>query len=257
MEDSAALFEEPATPEYALAVLRNSSAAARPDDPRFPRASFETTIADWRASLGGSGDASHLGENFNAMFRLNLSAGQWRGALEPTTQRTLGELCVFIARHARRPRIRPAKRWGLTDRAAGAFLTVRFLLTEAGANPWWIGPSSLLAPYASRYLNVFLNDLRRLAPGVLPEARMRFVSPGQKLMLALIAGTPAAGFGICSGRPWIAATGIVTAIGALAAIWYPHRQGLPAVHFGELKTFRDLAELLAASDAVADAHSRE
>jgi len=244
--------DAPATPEYVLAVLQDMHRQACQFDPEVDSdatLSFETTVAEWRKACDLVG-SRELGRAHNEMWGMNCSDAEWKGVLEPASQRHLSDVCQLIARRTIHRIIRAANIFGRECAPAGAFLTIRSLLQQAGVPAANIAPSTPLAPFTRRYSPVFLGPISRLAPGTLPPVRFR---------------TPvydAAIWGIFAATILFLAGGIATALfdqgylftiaGVLlfafcyALSWFSARHVLPAsVQFGDLKTFRDLAVVLA------------
>jgi hypothetical protein len=242
--------EEEATLEYVLAVLRDEHRQQCRYDPEADAEvslSFATTVKAWREACDLL-EWRPLGRALNRTWEINCSDVEWRAVLEPEGRRTLAHVCELIARHARRPCIRPATVLGCNGLAAGAFLTIRSLLQEAGAPAEAITPSTSLTEYARRYSRVFLLQISRLAPGALPLVRVQaplyyaalwaMVIAWLGLLVGLIVGA-FSGFHILtigSGSLFLLSYGLIH----IAAKLPPAR-----VEFGELRTFRDLAVLIA------------
>ena len=92
--------------------------------------------------------------------------------LAPAGQRTLRGLCEFIAEGALRPAIEPLRILGGSCLPAGAFLAIRSMLREAGADADRVMPSTPLDEFARHYPGVFLGPISRLAPNTLPPVSM-------------------------------------------------------------------------------------
>jgi hypothetical protein len=171
--------------------------------------------------------------------------------LEPLARHTVREVCEFIAARIRRPVIRPWRHIAGECLPAGAFLTVRSMLAEAGANPDRITPSTSLRRYRTRYGQTLLSAIRRLAPDRVPgrnepmpwRAFLCVTLPGALIILLTLlgkAGVPIpvglllaeifGGFGVC-------------VFGMLRLRQWEYRKDL-----GELVTFRDLAYALAGQE---------
>jgi hypothetical protein len=240
-------IDEPATPEYVLAVLQDAHRQQCQHDPEAdPDAvlTFESTVVDWRAACDLVG-WRELGRAHNQLWGIACSDDEWREVLEPAGRRQLTGVCQLIAERTNRPRIRPARLLGSICAPAGAFLTIRSLLYAAGAPAGEIAPSTPLADYARRYAEVFLGPVSRLAPGALPPVRVRtpvYDSAVRGLLLAFVCVL----VGGCSGLHALTIAGIGLFVGSYALTWYSARCLLPAsVEFGELRTFRDLAVVVA------------
>src|SRR5579871_4381115 len=241
-------IDELATPEYVLAVLRDQHRQAC----QFGDADGnvvlmpDTTVAQWREACDLL-EWRELGRAENEFWGIKCSDAQWRRVLTPENKSRLADVCQFIAARARRPMIRPAAFFGSRCVSAGAFLTIRSLLADAGAQAKDIAPSTDLAPYTRRYHDVFLNSISRLAPGALPLVRIR-PTPNHNVVLALmLLGM------ICEIAGRGEETGCITIIGMLLiglcylSSFGKSRCSPTSVEFGELKTFRDLAVVVAAA----------
>jgi len=252
-------IDEPATPEYVLAVLRDMHRQQCQHDPEAgPGAvlSCDTTVAEWRDACDLL-EWRQLGRAYNQVWGIACSDDEWRAVLDPARQRRLADVCQLIAARAARPVIRPSRLLGSTCAPAGAFLTIRSLLHEAGAPAGEIAPSTPLTPYTRRFAEVFLGPVSRLAPGALPPVRIR-----TPVYDAAIWGIPVAlvclWIGACGGMHLLTVFGVVLVASVYALTWYAARCLLPAsVQFGELRTFRDLAIVVAEGspaepDAAAD-----
>jgi hypothetical protein len=244
-------LNEPATPDYVLAVIRDlhrQQCQYHPCTDPDVSLSFDTTILDWRDACDLL-EWRELGHAYNEIFRIHCSDADWCAALEPSDKKCLADVCELVARHAKRPRIRPVSLFGSTSPEAGAFLTVRALLHDAGADADEIAPSTPLAPYTRRYCPLFLGPIARLAPGVLPDVQIH-----TPLYDAAISGM---GIGFLLMRlgflmAWLFNVYVLIPLGGFvllvchAATWVTGQCLLPSsVEFGELRTFRDLATAIA------------
>jgi hypothetical protein len=175
MDIQYATTDEPATPEYVLAVIRDHHRQQYQfDDSADCEAvlTLDTTVAEWRDACDLLG-WRQLGDALNQIWGITCTDEEWRAVLEPNSEKRLADVCELIAKHARRRHIRPANLLGSPCESAGAFLTIRSLLHVAGACADEIAPSTQLAPYTRRYHDVFLVQLSRLAPGALPLVSIR------------------------------------------------------------------------------------
>ncbi|MBI1322718.1 hypothetical protein GC170_05985 [bacterium] len=252
-------IDKPATPKYILAVLQDMQRQQCQHDPEAnpgAKLSFETTVAEWRDACDLLG-WRELGRAYNQLWAIACSDEDWRTVLEPASQRRLAEVCHLIAARVARPTVRPSRMLGSTCAPAGAFLTIRSLLHDAGAPACEIAPSTLLAPYTRRFTEVFLGPISRLAPGALPPVRI--LTPVYDAAIwGILVAVVCLLVGACSGAHLLTVSGVVLFASAYALTWYAARCLLPAsVEFGELRTFRDLAVVVAGGspaepDAAAD-----
>ncbi|HKA07329.1 MAG TPA: hypothetical protein VKD71_08735 [Gemmataceae bacterium] len=245
-------IDEPATPEYVLAVLRDMHRQLCQWDPEADPAavvSFDTTVAEWRDACDLL-SWRELGRAYNQVWGIACSDEEWRAVLEPARQRRLADVCQLIAACAARPVIRPSRLLGSSCAPAGAFLTIRSLLHEAGAPAGEIAPSTPLAAYTRRFAGVFLGPVSRLAPGALPPVRARTPVYNAAIWGILVAVVCLL-VGAYGGVHFLTVAGVVLFASCYALTWYAARRLLPAsVEFGELRTFRDLAIIVAAANPV-------
>ncbi|HMF17181.1 MAG TPA: hypothetical protein VKE98_08240 [Gemmataceae bacterium] len=236
-------IDEPATPEYVLAVLRDMHRQQCQFDPEADSSavlSMDTTVEEWRDACGLV-RWRQLAHAYNEMWQLNCSDAEWRQVLEPAHRKRLAGVCALIAGRAIRRVIRPSQLLGNSCLSAGAFLTIRSILNDAGAPANEIAPSTPLAPYTRSYVEAFLGPISRLAPGALPLVRIRapvydtaMLGAGLALICSMV--------GAIIGSPVLAIFGVVLFAFCYGLTWFAARSLRPAsVEFGELRTFRDLA----------------
>jgi hypothetical protein len=211
--------------------------------------SVETTVAEWRDGYDLLG-WQEIGHAYNKYWGISCSDDEWRAVLEPPSRRRITDVCQLIATRAVRPLIRPALVLGSPCASAGAFLIIRSLLHDAGAQAEEIAPSTPLAPYTRRFTETFLGPISRLAPGSLPQIRIRtpFLDiVGWVVVVAVL--LVAVGMSI-GWRPFTV-FGVVLFVFCCTFIWYAWWHMLPgSVSFGEMKTFRDLAVAVAEKGTV-------
>jgi hypothetical protein len=236
----------PATPRYILDVMRDSHRQqCQIDTETEPESelTFETTVSDWCDTCDLL-DWRQLGRALDRAWRLGRPDAAWQSVLEPATDRKLRDVCEFIASGAVRHSIEPLSILGSTCFPAGAFLAIRWLLREEGADVESVTPSTPLDDYARRYLGVFLGPISRLAPNALPPVRVD--TPWHDLSYAgFLLGSLTAIVGSFAS-PVATVAGAVLVLAALIWSWFAARCLAPSkVDFGSLRTFRDLARVLA------------
>ena len=241
--------EEPATPEYVLSVIQDMHRQQSQYDTEADGEAlltFDTTVAEWREACDLLG-WRELGRGLNAIWGIERPEAEWEARRTLVVEKRSSDVCGFVARRAIRPRIRAAHLLGRTCVTAGAFLTIRSLLHEAGADARGITPSTPLSPYTRRYSHMFLDPVSRMAPGSLPPVRVSTPFYDASTcgcvvgMLILIGG-------YCAGLTLLAIVGGAVFVLAYALTWIAARCLLPSsVEFGNLRTFRDLAVALSGS----------
>jgi hypothetical protein len=245
--------DEAATPEYVMAVLSDIHRQQCQFDPEAERDAslgFDSTVEEWREACDLV-DWRRLGRAHNQFWGIHCLDDQWRAALEPAREKRLRGVCELIAGSARRSRIRPARLLGRACCAAGAFLTVRSMLKRAGANAEKITPSTPLASYTREQLDLFLGPISRLAPGALPPVRVHTPVYDSAMwgMLAGLGSFALAGLVCCAGGRMsgliLALLGFLLWLVCYPLTWISARMLPKNVEFGDLRTFRDLAIVLA------------
>jgi hypothetical protein len=252
MPASTYLVSVPVTPEYVLAVFRDQHRQlVRFDDgcDREVDLTLDSTIEDWRNAMDLV-ETRPLGRAMNDSWEIQLSDRQWHEVLHPARHRTLLGVAELIARHASRAELRPLAIAGTECLPAAAFLAIRDCLAADGADTSDVAPSTLLSDYARRHLGTFLNRISRLAPGALPDVKVRFPEDP----LDLLFGCGALLFWVAGilGKICESPVAYCMPIAAFLQLlhWTNARLGerplLNSVTFGELRTFRDLAKCVAA-----------
>lgn len=244
-----------ASPEFVLEVLRANhrhQCSCHPDAEPDVELSFDTTVAEWRVVRTLVGTA-RLAAALNDDWELRVPAAEWRAVLEPPKSRTLRDVCALIASHATQVEVLSVGRFGASSRSAGAFLAVRSILISAGANPASITPSRPIADLARRFPAEFLGPISKLAPDRLPtvaiKERAAVLLAVSSFVLLVLAPAAVLVAGWLGFRRWLTELGVVVAVlGALGVVGFllaARRAGPLEVRFGNLVTFRDLAEAIA------------
>lgn len=203
---------------------------------------FDTTVAEYEETFDVPRRVPELGRSFNAFFGLKIDRAICE-VLHPPKKRTLWDLCRFIvSRNAEAPALRAVPVLGSECPEAGAFVTIRALLRNAGAEVSDLAPSTPLAEYTRRHTRAFY-DLALMAPGKLPFAHVERDFVG--LLLVMLLGLSILALANLWYRSsellgWTMGTLLLSIVVAYVV---SHR--LPReVRFGELKTFRDLCRAL-------------
>jgi len=237
----------PATPEYVFELLRDLLAQRSP----WPVPANEVAFADVADELASQHYGPSLDDLDELLFDelgLDRFDEELTRELGPYWQRTVRDVCTFLAARITRPVVRPWRHIAGDCLPAGAFLTVRAMLANRGANPNRITPSTPLARYIRRYGEWLLPALARLAPGRVPTRTERFplwgflsilFAPMPMLLVLLLAE-----WGIQAPAWVIVATVFGGAPFTLLGFALMIREILRP-RLGELETFRDLAYCLA------------
>lgn len=252
MDANYPIIHEPATKEYVLSVFRHvhrqnlGELVDYPDE--IGELNFDTSVSDWIGTWDNEFLwTSEIGRSLNRWWKIDCSTAQWRDVLKPAGKKRLEDLCELIASRATQPRILPAHLLGRECDEAGAFLTIRSLLADAGADAHAITPSTPLAKFTRRHAPIFLGPISNLAPGALPPAKI-----DTSIHNAIVAITLLSLVLLCLAgfidSPELTIASIMTLVFSYAASWIAARWVPPVqVQFGDLTTFRDLARVVAAS----------
>jgi hypothetical protein len=255
------LDSELATPEYVLEVFRDwhrhaaTRGEADPDDPP----TFDTRWGRFRDEV--IGDVAlwfEVARFLNAVWGVSIPMREWNRLLLWRWGTTVGDVCELIARHARRPVVRPWRYLAGECVPAGWFLTARSLLARAGADPSAVTPSAPVGPFLHRHGGC-LAPLALAAPGRLPPTRRSYrpwrvrvpalLVLGPVGLLAAVLGPILLILGATTGNLTLAAVSAgLTAAGA-GGLWWTTRLTAPTgTEFVGLSTFRDLAYALAGQE---------
>ncbi len=153
------------TPEYVLQVFQDwhrQACAMLEADPEF-EVTFESTIDEWRVGYDLA-EWKDFARAMNDFWKIDVPLREWKECMTPPRRRRVVDVCELISRKALVPVIRPLR---ILDRdcfPGGAFLTIKALLKEAGADVERIGPSTMLSKYATRFTGVFLGEISSLVP---------------------------------------------------------------------------------------------
>jgi hypothetical protein len=163
-----------ATPEDVLAIFRDWYRFGLEYDPDAEPdydIDFGLTVCDWINACNLI-RPSALGPALGKDFGVQATRTEWLKVLEPGKQRTLKDVCEFIsARRGHVPTTSCFRIFGHDCSTAGAFLTLRTMLKENGADVTGLRPSSSVNAFIKKNNghNALLNAMCLLAPGVLPD----------------------------------------------------------------------------------------
>lgn len=250
MDTNHSTIDIPATRDYVLDVLVDEHRQqCHYDSSADPDASltFDSTVADWRNACDLIG-WRQLGHAMNEGWGTSFTNAQWRSALVPAKSKTLGNVCNLIATEATSPTIRPITLFDRPCRPAAAFLTIRSLLNDAGADVSSIGPSTLLDDFTKNYLLTFLGPISRLTPGAIPNVKIH--NPFyDTISVLMILSLPMLLGGWCLYVNALSPSVLILAILFHVASWLlqfmASKKKPKSVQFGNLQTFRDLATVIA------------
>jgi hypothetical protein len=238
--------EESVTPEFVLDVLvdiHRQQCQFDAETDSDAKLSSTTTVAEWRR-ICDLLPWRDLATGYNRWFGINCTLEAWQEVLMPEKRKTLADVCRLIASHAKFPKARPAMVLGCPCLSAGAFLTIRALLSKAGANVAQLAPSTLLGAYSRRYFETFIGPISWLEPGSVPAVKIHHPIYHSSVF-GILLGMLAILVGGCASLPWFTIIGCVVLVSSYMMTWVAARcLGPSRVEFGQLKTFRELATVI-------------
>lgn len=233
--------ELPATPEYILAVIKDSYRQQCQYDPEAEKGVLltpDSTIQEWRGACDLLG-WRQLAKAMNDWFKTDFSDEQWKAVLEPAKGKKLRDVCEMLATKAKRLEIKP---FGIGCVNAGIFLTIRSLLKRAGSQET-IKPSTPIAPFSRNYLGLFLSEIGQIEPSALPPVKIH--NPFYDYSIwAFLLGLAICGIGSFLS-PLLTIFGVFFTGLAYIAHWIAAKSRPRKVDFGSIETFRDLTLLIA------------
>jgi hypothetical protein len=215
---------------------------------------FDTTIDDWRMAEDLPAHRK-LGHGFNQYFEIDVGDDEWRRLLHPARAKTLREVCNTIARHARLPTVRRFGIFGGRCLSAGTFLTIRSSLAKAGVPVQGVRPTTRLDAIAREHFAEIIDVIGKISPGILPTAKLEKAYPrlsatllnvfGVTFLLLLLASIVDSFLGPLEGLLRLLAYGMAfVLVGAFIGLVIIERIPYKSVAFGDLRTFRDLTEMV-------------
>jgi hypothetical protein len=101
----------------------------------------EDSIFDWR-DMNDLVGWIELSKFQNEVFNLSLSRNEWLGAVSPESEKTVWQLCEFIAGHAKKEIIQPIRIFGKECFSAAIFFSLKRDLSKWGLDVKDVRPSS-------------------------------------------------------------------------------------------------------------------
>lgn len=247
-QTSSSLIEAPATPEYVLEVLLDQSRQEWSKSLNiFEEEEIPVTLD---SPLDTLFEACHLYDSaLISIFTKNwlgLSESDWTQVVSGPQMHTVRDFCERIAVRMTMPVISLQTFIGRTCRPASAFLAIRSLLQEAGVDVADVAPSTSLSKLTRQHLDLFLGPIAKLAPGGLSTVRVK--RPiwdtnwiGTAAILYYLTLCP-----LSVGYGTAAYLLSMFVLACLLIVAYGTKKRDPVrVRFGNLRTFRDLSELIA------------
>jgi len=210
--------------------------------------STEMTVSQWCDAMLID-QPWEIGGYLECTFEITCSRREWDSVLKPRKSKTLGAVCEFIASRARVLNAEPAQVLGVRCEKAGIFLAIRRRLEQVGADVSTLRPSSSLRDFAFHGLPTIVGELVRISPIVKTKVEMQRSSDGLHLLGAVVLLLASIGLGVPAFvRPWPWLLIFALVFGSFVLIWWHSgivsKRPPKCVSFRELRTFRDLCELM-------------
>ena len=147
--------------EEILEIFKEQHRLCSPLDPEaepWTEISADMTIKEWRYA-NDLLKWKELSEFLNQEFRIEVSTENWYDVLEPAKRRKLGDLCLFLSRHAEKDTYEPRTLLGAPCLKAGVFLTIKKNLNNKGVDVSELRPSSSVVAYMNEYFSPMLEEI--------------------------------------------------------------------------------------------------
>lgn len=246
-QTSSSLIEVPATPEYVLEVLldqaRRGMGALSCTHPDYIPVTLGSPVEIlFEACAFDCGDYIY----YSTLQWFDLGGTKWFDALFTSHIETTRDFCKLIAARTTMPQISLVSICGQTCLPASVFLAVRSLLQEAGADIQEIAPSTSLREFSRCYTETFLGPIAKLAPGTLPDVAIDDGGKFRREMAKEIWSIPVLiGFFLMKWFPAFLVFSLLIYLILILSCLGDETAPNARVDFGELRTFRDLSELIA------------
>lgn len=172
----------------------------------------ETEIWEWRDAQDLV-EWEPLSKFLNKEFRIQGTIREWYFVLNPDNQRTIGDVCDFIAARAKKDVYRPTKLFGRECLKAAVFITLKRNLKNKGADVSNLRPSTSIEE--------FLSVSKNFSP-LIEEATLTGTKTFDQITLGPLTLERKISF-------WFDK-------------YFPRYRIKRPINTGELKTFRDLVE---------------
>lgn len=112
-----------------------------------------------KTTIGEMRDAQDLlpwdqySEFLNQEFKIDISKEDWDKVLNPDDENTLGDLCEFLSKVAKKENVKPIKILGVECLSAALFLTLKRNLKNKGVNITDLKPSTNIEEFLTVYEN--------------------------------------------------------------------------------------------------------
>lgn len=135
-----------------------------PEADPYAELSFTSTIDDWRAA----NDLIHwqpLSEFLNVEFQINANEEEWKSVLNPSSTKTLEDVCILISKHCSKENILPIKLLGQECLSSAVFRTLVKYLSSRQVDITDIKPSTILTPYFEKYFSEMVQQITIISNG--------------------------------------------------------------------------------------------
>lgn len=195
-------------------------------------------------------------DTFDYMFYttlgwFDLDFSDWFHTLLTTEMKTTRDFCELIATRVTMPIISLSSFCGQTCRPASVFLTIRSMLHDAGVDVAGVAPSTPLKEYTRKNLDLFLGPIAKLSPGSLPQFEVNDAGFQRLELIKDLWHLPTlVGFFVMGRSPGFFIFTITMLLILYLMVEIQSKDKIVSVKIGDMRTFRDLSEKIAAHPSV-------
>ncbi len=238
----------PVTSEYVFTVLDSQCASIEEAycGQRIANEwTWDTKLDTWRMCIDG-GAWKDIAASMQWQWLTTYSDDEWDQFFNESAERTVGDLCTFIAATGSRPRVRSVTVCGKKCVPAGIFLAIRDALEARGEDVSGLRPSTNIVEYATTCTmrGCVLGVYVLLSPRSMPSLTIEEPLSRLRWLYVVCALVPLAVAGIVS-----LTAGVATLIGSILAI-YVCEQAISSTEYMEyvgVTSFSDLCRYCASS----------
>lgn len=175
-----------------------------------------------------------------SLFNATFSNAEWQRLLKYPNNNHIRHFCEVVAANSRRYVVRPVTVLGDTSLPAGAFLTLRRALSDAGADISDLRPTSQVAPYLSTaHAHKVIGALCCMAPGCVPPLQST-TTPAHAISMAALATWLISLICLPLGLHTLNVLTVLSALACSLLAWSMDKMWQPRFSLANTVTFRDL-----------------
>jgi hypothetical protein len=181
MTGEGAFRDVPATPEQVFAVLKGCSIVSELE----MTSSVDDLLFVWDAD-----DWKGLSLGLNWLYSIEVSKDEWRNVLLPVKQKTVWDVCCFLAGRVTFPKVETLRALGGECKTGAAFLALKNEMGKLGIKTQGLKPSMPIGETLRRHANdmnlVFSRFLGKKTPKTTIRISTTHKSVGWLVLFAII-----------------------------------------------------------------------